>query len=146
MGKKNKIKTTKRSAIQASSVTTKKQAPVNSSHLLYLVVVVFITALCFWPMLDNGFTNWDDEFYVIQNQLLRGPDWEGIFSKPVVSNYHPLTVATLALNYQSTELDPSSYLMMNFVLHLINTALVFLFVWKLSDKKHWVAFFTALIF
>ena len=147
MGKKNKIKTSKKSEPSVvPSVNPKKQTPVGSSFLLYLAGAVCITAICFWPMLDNGFTNWDDEFYVIQNQLLRGPDWEGIFSKPVVSNYHPLTVATLAFNYQSSELDPSSYLMTNFVLHLINTALVFLLVWKLSDGKTWVAFFASLIF
>jgi 4-amino-4-deoxy-L-arabinose transferase-like glycosyltransferase len=97
-------------------------------------------------MLRNSFTNWDDEYYVIQNALLRGPDWAGIFSKPVVSNYHPITIATLAFNYSMTQLDPSSYLITNLLLHLINTALVFYFIWLISGKKIWVAAFSAIVF
>jgi len=97
-------------------------------------------------MLKNEFTNWDDEYYVINNALLRGPDWKGIFTKPVVGNYHPLTIITLAINYQISELDPSSYLFLNLLLHVVNTCLVFYFIWIISSKKTWVAFLTALLF
>jgi hypothetical protein len=97
-------------------------------------------------MLKNQLTNWDDEYYVVQNALLRGPDWTGIFSKPIVSNYHPITIATLAANYSMTGLDASSYLITNLLLHLINTGLVFYFIWLISGKKLWVAAFTAIVF
>src|SRR6266487_2198176 len=113
---------------------------------LWLLLALAATAVCFFPMLKNTFTNWDDEYYVINDALLRGPDWQGIFSQPVVSNYHPLTIITLAINYGLTGLDPSSYLVFNFLLHLLNTALVFYFVWIISDKQIWVASMTALIF
>ncbi len=146
MGKKNKLKGQKSEASQPARPLKKEVVNKKFSDYWVLGVVLVVTAICFWPMLNNQFTNWDDEFYVVQNQLLRGPDWEGIFSKPVVSNYHPLTVATLAYNYQVSELDPSSYLTLNLLLHLANTALVFFLVWKLSDRKVWVAFFTALLF
>jgi protein O-mannosyl-transferase len=78
--------------------------------------------------------------------LLRGPDWPGIFSQPVVSNYHPVTIISLAINYQLSGLDPSSYLWFNLLLHVCNTALVFYFAWLISGKKPWVAFLTAIIF
>jgi tetratricopeptide (TPR) repeat protein len=110
------------------------------------LLAIGITAIALFPMLKNNFTNWDDEYYVIKNALLRGPDWAGIFSKPVVSNYHPLTVATLAINYKISELEPGSYLLFNYLVHLLNTLLVFYFVWIISDKKTWVAFISALIF
>src|SRR6266487_62393 len=113
---------------------------------LWLLLALAATAVCFFPMLKNTFTNWDDEYYVINDALLRGPDWQGIFSQPVVSNYHPLTIITLAINYGLTGLDPSSYLVFNFLLHLLNTALVFYFVWIISDKQIWVASMTALLF
>ena len=90
--------------------------------------------------------NWDDEYYVVKNALLRGPDWSGIFSKPVVSNYHPITVATLAFNYSISGLDPTSYFVLNLLLHLANTALVFYFIWLISGKKLWVAAFSAVVF
>lgn len=110
------------------------------------VALLLLTGFVFWPMLQNQFTNWDDEAYVLNNTLLRGPDWAGIFSKPVVSNYHPLTVLSLALNYQVSKLEPFSYLLVNWILHLANTGLVFYFVWLLSGRIQWVAFFTALVF
>jgi hypothetical protein len=128
-------------------VTLKKVKGSNgNSRLAWLLASVAIAALCFFPMLSNGFTNWDDESYVIKNALLRGPDWPGIFSQEVVGNYHPLTIATLAINYQLTGLEASSYLLTNYFLHLINIALVFQFVYLISDSKTKVAFFVALIF
>jgi hypothetical protein len=145
MVKKNKLKTQKSGGPQL----TRKVgiAPINRKTIWLLCLIALgITAICFSPMLKNGFTNWDDDFYVIQNMLLRGPDWKGIFTMPVVANYHPLTVASLAINYQLTELDPSSYLLFNFILHLANTGLVFYFIFLLSDKKIWVGFFVALVF
>jgi tetratricopeptide (TPR) repeat protein len=97
-------------------------------------------------MLKNSFTNWDDDYYVVNNALLRGPDWAGIFSQPVVSNYHPLTVISLAGNYAISGTEPWSYLLFNLLLHLINTVLVFYFIYAISDKKISVALLTALLF
>ncbi len=145
MGKKNKIKS-KKVYKPSTAATIKSSLQKRSSFLPFLFLAVCITAICLSPMFKNNFTNWDDEYYVIQNALLRGPDWQGIFIQPVVSNYHPLTIITLAINYALTGLDPSSYLLFNFLLHLLNTALVFYFIWNISDKKIWPAFFTALVF
>jgi tetratricopeptide (TPR) repeat protein len=108
--------------------------------------LVLITAIAFFPMLFNEFTNWDDEYYVINNELLRGPDWKGIFTQPVVGNYHPLTILSLALNYAISALTPFSYLFLNYLLHLINTLLVFYFILQISGKKAGVAAFTAILF
>jgi tetratricopeptide (TPR) repeat protein len=111
-----------------------------------MLSVAVITALCLFPLLRNHFTNWDDEYYVVNNSLLRGPDWVGIFTWPVVSNYHPLTVLSLAANFAISGTEPWSYLLFNLLLHLANTVLVFWFAYLLSDKKRWVALFTALLF
>ena len=112
----------------------------------WMLGLLALTAVVFWPMLGNSFTNWDDEAYVLNNMLLRGPDWKGIWSQPVVSNYHPLTVLSLALNYRVSQLQPFSYLFLNWALHLFNTCLVFYFGWLISGRERWVALFTALIF
>lgn len=134
-------------------LSTKKSAANKNTHpttatplYLWLFFIAGITALCLSPMLKNGFTNWDDDFYVLNNLLLRGPDWKGIFWQPVVSNYHPLTVISLAFNYRISGTDAFSYHLFNFILHIINTGLVFYFIWLISDKKIWVAVLSALIF
>src|SRR4030095_16229991 len=147
MSKKRKIRSVGGTQPQGrAEARPKKVKEKRTSLLLWILPIVIVTAVCLSPMLKNSFTNWDDEFYVVQNALLRGPDWEGIFSKPVVSNYHPITIATLAFNYSMTQLDPSSYLITNLLLHLINTALVFYFIWLISGKKLWVAAFSAIVF
>jgi len=117
-----------------------------ASGLAWPLAAVLITAVCLSPALKNGFVNWDDEYYVVSNALLRGPQWIGIFTRPVVSNYHPLTVLSLAANYAISGTEPWSYLLFNLLLHLANTVLVFWFAYLLSDKKRWVALFTALLF
>ncbi len=111
-----------------------------------MLALLAFTGWLFLPILGNQFTNWDDQFYVIENALLRGPDWKGIFTQPVVSNYHPLTIITLALNYQWSGLQPFSYYGGNGLLHLANTGLVFYLAWLLSERRRWVALFVAAIF
>src|SRR4030095_9618326 len=144
MPKKIKIKSKKINTLHAAAAP--KPTKVKKNILSWLVLISIISILCLFPMLNNDFTNWDDDYYVINNALLRGPDWKGIFTESVVGNYHPLTIITLAINYQISELNPSSYLFVNLLLHVINTCLVFYFIWIISNKKTWPAFLTALIF
>src|SRR6266516_66942 len=81
-----------------SNVPRKKIKEKRIHFLPWALLAIAITAICFLPMLKNQFTNWDDEFYVVKNSLLRGPDWKGVFTQPVVSNYHPLTIITFVIN------------------------------------------------
>ncbi len=116
---------------------------------IYLLPILAITFILFIPALSNGFTNWDDVLYVTNNPLLKDLSGEGlkaIFSTPVVSNYHPLTILSLALNYQLAELNPLSYHLTSILLHLINTGLVFWFIWMLSSGNKWVSLIVALLF
>src|SRR6186997_2471128 len=66
---------------------------------LWLLGVLVITGVCLFPMLNNGFTNWDDDVYVINNLIIKTPDWKAIFTGSSAYNYHPLTMLTLAFNY-----------------------------------------------
>lgn len=113
---------------------------------LWLILPGVVTAIVFLPALANGFTNWDDQLYVTGNPMLTGPDWQAIFTKPVVSNYHPLTMVTLALNYQASALSPGSYHFVNWFLHILNTVLVAFLAYKLSDQNKWVGLVTGLFF
>src|SRR6187399_2895376 len=147
MSKKKKIKPVKTGPVQSKPASKSVKTKGNGKILLtWIIPILLVTGICFFPMLKNQLTNWDDEYYVVQNALLRVPDWAGIFSKPIVSNYHPITIATLAANYSMTGLDASSYLITNLLLHLINTGLVFYFIWLISGKKLCVASFTSIFF
>ena len=145
MGKKKKATSPKTNS--SNQPTVKKLTDRNDqSFFPWIFLLLAITVVIFFPMLKNGFTNWDDDFYVINNSLLHGPDWTGIFSKPVSANYHPFTILSLALNYAISGTEAWSYLLLNLILHLINVILVFKFIYIISEKKTGIAFLTALLF
>lgn len=146
MSKKKNQKLKSNKVTQPAEVKKKPGVKNTSLSIMWPLAVAVITAVCLWPMLQNEFTNWDDEFYVLNNKLLRGPDWSGIFSEPVVGNYHPLTILSFAFNYAVSGTEPFSYLFVNYLLHIINTILVFYFILKISGNKIAVAAFTALLF
>src|SRR6187431_3431288 len=141
-----KLTKSKRTSSGPPAPKKKAKAKRDYSLLLWFCLVAAVTAVCLWPMLNNEFTNWDDEFYIINNQLLRGPDWKGIFSKQVLGNYHPLTILSYAFNFAISGLDPFSYLLVNYLFHIANTLLVFYFIWNISGKNKFIAAFVALVF
>jgi hypothetical protein len=145
MKKKAKIKARSKTNQPAIKIENLKPAG-DRSFSLWLFGVLAITGVCLIPMLNNGFTNWDDDVYVTNNLIIKAPDWGAIFTRPSAYNYHPLTMLTLAFNYAISGVDPFSYHLVNWLFHLLNTSLVFLFIYKISGRKIFVAAFTSLIF
>ena len=145
MASKKQAKTKKTNTSKPAPARKIKKAR-DYSLLPWILLIGGITAICLFPMLQNDFTNWDDEYYIVNNQLLRGPDWKGIFSMQVLGNYHPLTILSYAFNYAISGLDPFSYLLVNYLFHIVNTLLVFYFIWSISGNNKFIAAFVAIIF
>ena len=158
MSQKKSKKQLKKEAKTAShqKAKVKKAAPKspaawwrNTSALLGLAVILAVTFASFYPSLNAGFTNWDDLDYVTESPYivhLNGESIATMFSQEIASNYHPLTILSLALNYQMSTLNPASYHWTNLILHLLNVVLVFWFVYLLLDRKIWGALLTAFLF
>ena len=111
--------------------------------------IAIITFLVFSPSLKCGFTNWDDDKVVTQNALITSKTIEvkKIFTSVVVQNdYYPITLISLACNYQLGKLDPKGYHLWNVILHILNTMLVFLFVFLLTKRNLLMASIVALFF
>jgi tetratricopeptide (TPR) repeat protein len=113
---------------------------------LSLAGILALTFVVYLPSLDNEFTNWDDNTYVTDNPLLGAGTFDSILRTPISGNFHPLTIASLALNYRLSGFQPASYHWLNLLLHLANTALVFVFVRRLSKDRFWTSAVTALFF
>src|SRR4030095_11248280 len=118
------------------------------SNVLVVIVagILVITFISFYPSFKCDFTNWDDDTYVTANSLVRSNSLSPFFTTPVALNYHPLTMLTLAWNYRVSQLNPPSYHITNMLIHLLNTLLVFYFIYLLSGKKRGVAAITSLLF
>ncbi len=78
--------------------------------------------------------------------MIAHPTLQGVLHENLGGNYHPVTMASLALNYKLSGLDAASYHWLNLLFHLANTALVFFFIRKLSGGRLWTSVATALFF
>jgi protein O-mannosyl-transferase len=108
-------------------------APVRRDYIgLFLILV--ITFIVYGVSLSNGFVNWDDDKYIQNNPLITSIDLKALFSKYVMGNYHPLTMLGYAIEYQFFGLNAAGYHVINLLLHLVNTLLVFYAVFYLSNK------------
>ena len=120
----------------------------NSEKLKYyiaLAVILFLSFLVYSPVLHNHLLAWDDNIYIKDNSLIYSINLKEIFSKNVMSNYHPITILTFAIEYHFFGLNETGYHAVNLLLHLLNVILVFYTVFYLSNKN-WVALVAALLF
>jgi len=121
----------------------------NRNVLLLLGGILLLTFISFYPSLNAGFTNWDDHDYVTESPYivkLNGESIKTMFTEEIASNYHPLTILSLSINYQISKLDAGSYHWTNLILHLLNVVLVFWFVYLFFDRKIAGALLTAFLF
>jgi len=125
----------------------------KSSNLLLLVVLVLCTYFTYSPGFssEKEFTNWDDLGYVVNQPLIKTQDADSSAllwnpSTEVMLNYHPITMWTLAKNYEAAELDIQPYFQTNLFLHCLNAILVFILLFQLANSSLFVAFFGALLF
>lgn len=113
------------------------------------LLALLVTFICMSPTLKNGWVNWDDEAYVLENKLLADVSPSGlqaIVSTPnIAGNYHPLTIFSLAIDYQVDGNNPFIYHLHNLLLHLLNVFLVYQLV-MLLFKKHAMALIVSLLF
>ena len=112
------------------------------------IFIALVTAFAFLPAVHNGFTDWDDPFYVTDQQLVRDISPAGlrtIFSTFVEGNYHPLTMTSFAVDYHFWKLDPRGYHVENIALHVLATLAVFALVLLLTGSGPMAAI-TALFF
>ena len=117
----------------------------DSKILLMLLAVLAITAFVMSPSLKAIFVNWDDDANVYENINVTTFNISNIFSSHILGNYNPLTTLTFAIEYHFFKDNPFHYHLDNFLLHLINTFLVFILISQLGMKKQW-ALLVALLF
>jgi protein O-mannosyl-transferase len=125
----------------------------DGRQLVCVGLILAAVLLSFSPALSpkKEFTNWDDPGYVTEQPLVQGLSLERLMAifdprTDVMLNFHPLTVLSLALNHQFSQLDVGSYALTNVLLHVLNTFLVFLFLYRLSGRRFRVAALAALWF
>ena len=132
---------------QKPQLKQNKKSDFNKT-IFFASIILAITAIVYSNTLHNDFTNWDDDIYLFGNNFIKDLGHGGlynIFSQSYFGNYHPLTTLTYALEYKFFGFDASFFHFTNYLLHLINTLLVFI-LFRLFSKRIEIPFITALLF
>ncbi|OWY25828.1 tetratricopeptide repeat protein [Sphingobacteriales bacterium UPWRP_1] len=116
-----------------------------------LGALLLLTLAVYAPHFGNELiTTWDDGLYITENPFvkqLNAGNFKAWFTQSIASNYHPLTIMSLAIDYRISELSPQWYHFVSLVFHLLNTVLVFVFVQLLTNRRYpFAALLTAGVF
>jgi tetratricopeptide (TPR) repeat protein len=116
-----------------------------SAILSVLALIIFIA---FLPCLDNGFVNWDDDVYFLENPLVKHLSWDSVrtlFFSYDRFVYTPVTFLFFAVQHHFFGVDPLGYHTVSLILHICNAWLIF-WLFFLIRRDLWVAFGVALLF
>ena len=113
------------------------------------VVLVASSTFAFWPVAGCGFLGLDDPQYVTANPHVQGGlTWNGLrwaFTAFHASNWHPLTWLSHMLDAQLFGKSAAGPHLVNLLLHVSNTLLLFCLLRRLTDAL-WRAALVAALF
>ncbi|MGO9609864.1 MAG: hypothetical protein ACLPT4_09535, partial [Verrucomicrobiia bacterium] len=108
---------------------------VSRTKLVGIALVIFaVTVWLFWPSVHNGFlTRMDDDEYLRQSVRLNGLTWNAVRWAFTTTQpyYHPLPRLSHVLDYQILGKNAAGHHATSIVVHALNAALVFGFLWTL---------------
>ena len=109
---------------------------VRNSMVGYGIALSLLIFLAFSPVLENGFTNYDDPSYVTANpHVLEGLSADGIlwaFGTFHFYNWHPLTWISHMLDVQLAGLNATGHHLTSLLLHIINALLLFVLLNRMT--------------
>src|SRR5262245_51708207 len=108
--------------------------------LIFAVVLAAVTIFAYRPAWHGGFL-WDDDDYIIKNELLTAPDgWQRIWlSLDSPSQYFPFTYSTFRIEHALWGLNTTGYHWVNLLLHVGNALLVWAVLVRLKVPGAWLA-------
>jgi protein O-mannosyl-transferase len=133
-----------KSAPRAESLLSPKQRTFALSLLL-----LALTFGVYHSVVHNAFVNYDDDKYILSVSQLRQPLGWGLlrwaFTTFTLSNWHPLTWLSLALDYQLFQASPAAVHLENVLIHAVSSVLLFLLLQK-ATKSTWRSVVVAALF
>jgi tetratricopeptide (TPR) repeat protein len=105
-----------------------------------LPLLLLVTAMVYAPVLGYDFVHYDDPGYVLENPMVqKGISIDGLrwaLTSGEQSNWHPLTWYSHMLDAELFGVErPGMHHLMNLLLHLLNTALVFFVFARLFERR-----------
>lgn len=116
---------------------------------LALLLIATVTVAVYWPVLHNGFIDFDDDVYVTANTAVqqgltvKGFIWA--FTTFHAGNWHPLTWLSHMLDVELFDLNPMGHHATSLLLHTINSLLLCALLHRLTGFL-WRSMFVAMLF
>jgi tetratricopeptide (TPR) repeat protein len=88
---------------------------------------IILSVLClvaYQPIFSNQLIDWDDLKYITESPITRDFSLTKAFTTPVMGNYHPLTMISLAINFKLSGDSAFAYHFTNLLFHILNSILV----------------------
>lgn len=101
-----------------------------------LLLIAGLTIAVYWPALQNGFIDFDDDVYVtinaavLQGLTLKGFIWS--FTTFHAGNWHPLTWLSHMLDVELFGLNPMWHHAASLLFHILNSLLLFTILYRLT--------------
>lgn len=121
---------------------------IETHYNWWILGVIVFTVIVYKNIIDAGFIYYSDDLYILNNDLVKDLSFEGIkkiFSSYFYHGYIPITLLSYAIEYYLWGITPYLYLFTSLLFHLINTYLVFRFIY-LVTKNPQTGILTALYF
>ncbi|MBN2214123.1 MAG: tetratricopeptide repeat protein [Bacteroidales bacterium] len=118
------------------------------SNCLLTGLVVILTFAAYSSAINNDFTNWDDNVYILNNKHIRDFSWESvnhIVTKRTGLGGTKLTLLSFMIDYRLWKLNPVPYHIENIIWHIINALLLFFLILRLTSNRN-IAFVVAILF
>lgn len=102
------------------------------------VLLAAVVAALYWPVAGYDFIALDDTLYLLENPKVQ----QGITAGSLIwamttfdaANWHPLTWISLLADFELFGLHPAGYHLVNLVLHLLNTLLLFVLLRQMTGE------------
>ncbi len=120
----------------------------NRTAGIYLILILS-TVIAYWGVSNNDFISYDDHAYVSENthvlQGLNGKNIVWAFTTGSQGNWHPLTWISHMLDCELFGAEPVGHHLINLLLHLVNTLLLFELMRRMT-RALWPSAFVAVAF
>jgi tetratricopeptide (TPR) repeat protein len=116
---------------------------------LIALLLALATLVVFLPAARFGFLNYDDNDYVTENNFVNSgltvTDIQWAFTAFHAGNWHPLTWISHMTDCTLFGLNPGAHHFVNVLFHAASVALLFMLLWRLTERI-WPAAFIAALF
>lgn len=122
---------------------------VTAKNYILIVLLILLTGGVYAQIITHEFISYDDPYYITENPMIaRG--LSGDTALWAINTFRagfwiPLTWLSLLIDHELFGLFPGGFLLVNLILHVLNTLIVYLLLRRMTGA-YWRSFLVALLF